>query len=138
MANRICYDLRLRRTLCSSDGLIGKALEIYLNLQNPAEVIQLEEGLRLVLQGKTKSYKQSEEHTKLFADPKTTIVKSYIQPGTKEPIKGDYPTRHVYRLACHYNLTERNMNIINSGGHLQTSPIEDLQKKMDFIPPESD
>ena len=133
MANKINYDFRTGRTYCSSDGIIGKPLEIYMNLQSPEEIARLEEELRLVLQKKTEFYKKTEEHAGIFADFSTTRVKSYITPGKKEPVEGDYPTLFVYQLACDYNITERNMAVINSGGQLDEDPETTRRRKMDLV-----
>ena len=135
MANKINYNFRTGEVYASSDGMIGKPLEIYINLQNPETMKRLEDRLRDVLQDKLKEHEEFDEHTRLFADKETTVVKSYIIPEEKKPIEGDYPTMFVYRLVCNYNLTFQNMAIINSGGQLQSDPEEDLQKKMDLVSP---
>ena len=131
MANNIEVDLRTGRTFAVSDGYIGKALEIFINLQIPDQVKILEENMRDLLQGKTDHYEYSEEHTKLTADKETAAVKSFI--GEKEPLEGLYPTIDIYWLVCKYNISVKAMTILMRGEHLPFNSEEELQKKMDLV-----
>ncbi len=132
MTNAIKYDLRTGRTFATSDGLNGKALEMFINLQTPFEMRELEEKLRDLLQGKTDQYVSLKEHTKIFANRKTAFVKDYFIP-FEGPVQGPYSTKDVYELACEYNLTEHNMAVISSGGHLASDPRDDIRKKMELV-----
>lgn len=132
MSNAIKYDFRTGRTYAVSDGIIGKALEMFINLQTPAGVRELEEKLRDLLQGKTDHYVNLKEHTEIFANRETAFVKDYYIP-CEGPIRGLYKTKDVYRLACDYDLTEHNMAVLASGRDLESSHSDDMKKKMELV-----
>lgn len=136
MYGNIGVDYLYRRVyaVCPRDD--ERAIELFINLQAPPTIGELERKLLPVLRRETESYEFENEHSHVIVTPSKAMIRNYLPDLCSFEQEGECDTESLYWIICKYNLFSENLERMARGENVY-NPLTEINRRMALIHPDT-
>ena len=112
-----------------------RVIEVFINLQVPETIRELESKLLLVLRRETESYEFKNEHSHITVTPSRAIIRNNLPNLCSFEQEGECDAESLYWIVCKYNIFSENLERMARKENVY-NPITELDRRMALIHPD--